>query len=107
MESTWQPPADDGGSPVTSYLVERRDISRSAWLRVNEVPADTNTCTVPKLVEGNKYLVRVSAINDIDQGPSTEIKEPIIAKCPHGEWLLSLCLAILLYSSLRYMWHLL
>lgn len=66
-------------------MVERRDANRNAWIRVSEVPADTLTCTATKLVEGNQYYIRVSAINDIDQGPSTELTEPVTAKCPYGK----------------------
>ena len=85
VEIKWQPPADDGGSPVTSYLVERRDANRNAWIRVNEVPADTLTAVAKKLVEGNQYYLRVSAINEIDQGPAAELSEPVTAKCAFGE----------------------
>lgn len=85
-EVSWDAPEDDGGVPVTSYLVERKDISRTSWIRVNEVNAGTMTCTARQLVEGNKYLLRVSAINDIGQGPCTEIVEPVTAKCPFGKF---------------------
>ena len=82
---SWSPPQDDGGTPVTSYIVERKDVTRSSWIRVNEVSRDTLTCRAPKLVEGNEYIFRVSAVNDIDQGPATETTEALTAKCPFGK----------------------
>lgn len=84
-EVSWSPPEDDGGVPVLSYLVERKDISRSSWIRVNEVTAETFSCVARQLVEGNQYLLRVSAVNEIDQGPAAQTLEPVTAKCPFGK----------------------
>ena len=83
-EVSWSPPEDDGGLPVSSYLIERKDVNRASWIRVNEVNADTMECTARQLVEGNQYLLRVSAINEIGQGPATTTAEPVTAKCPFG-----------------------
>ena len=33
----WDPPADDGGAPVTHYVVEKRETSRVVWSLVSEV----------------------------------------------------------------------
>ena len=81
----WSVPEDDGGVPVTSYLVERRDVNRTSWIKTNEVPANTLTSTTTKLVEGNQYLFRVAAINAVGQGPEATINEPVTAKCSFGE----------------------
>lgn len=81
---SWSPPKDDGGSPVTEYIIEKRDMKRSTWS-----PAGTTsetTFTVPKLLEGNSYKFRVRAKNE--QGPSepAETSEPVIAKHQFGKW---------------------
>lgn len=36
----WQPPEDDGGSPVLQYEVEKMDTATGKWVRVGKVPGD-------------------------------------------------------------------
>ena len=42
----WQAPDDDGGAPVTSYVIEIRESTRSVWRRVGIVNATTTTYKV-------------------------------------------------------------
>ena len=32
VKLSWQPPADDGGTPITSYLVRYMDIDTGEWV---------------------------------------------------------------------------
>ena len=88
---SWQKPEDDGGSPITGYIIEKRDAKKTSWSSAGKVKASELTFTVPKLIEGNEYYIRVSAVNDIDVGDPTETPEPTKAKSPFGKllgWLL-------------------
>ncbi len=41
---TWEPPAEDGGTPITGYHVERRMTSSARWAKVCHtvhLPTDT------------------------------------------------------------------
>ena len=40
IECSWQPPASDGGTTLTGYLVQRRDVSRPIWVKVSP-PSDS------------------------------------------------------------------
>ena len=82
---SWQPPAQDGGSPITGYWLERRTKLSTRWVRVNkDLVADT-TLNITDLVETNEYEFRVSAENKIGTGPPSAPSKPIVAKDPWGE----------------------
>lgn len=62
MVISWKPPLDDGGSAVSNYIIEKRDINRDMWTTVTSATTKT-TCKVPKLMEGRIYILRISAEN--------------------------------------------
>jgi titin len=78
---TWQPPADDGGKPVTLYIIERREANRRSWNKIG----DTTTLefSTTDLVENNQYVFRIMAQNDVGIGEPTE-SDTITAKNPFG-----------------------
>ncbi|XP_013785867.1 twitchin-like, partial [Limulus polyphemus] len=78
---SWRPPAHDGGSKITHYVVERKETSHSQWVIATSYSRDTN-CTVQGLTEGGEYLFRVMAVNENGQGLPLEGTNPIIAKNP-------------------------
>uniref|UniRef100_A0A3B3WVY4 Titin n=1 Tax=Poecilia mexicana TaxID=48701 RepID=A0A3B3WVY4_9TELE len=58
----WRAPLHDGGSPITHYIIERRETSRLAWTVVSST-CNTTCYKVTKLLEGNEYMFRVMAVN--------------------------------------------
>ena len=80
----WDPPVTDGGAPISGYVVEKKDASRTMWNRVGEVGASTFRYKATKLIEGNEYLFRVAAENAIGLGTFALIDEGAIAKLPFG-----------------------
>ena len=82
---TWDSPESDGGSPITSYVVEKRDVSRPTWLKAGNVDADCTQFKATNLFEGAEYSFRVYAVNKV--GPSkqaAELDQPCKAKMPFG-----------------------
>jgi titin len=80
----WEAPEADGGSPVTSYIIEKRDTNKTSWFTAGNVDGSTLTYKVSKLFEGSDYLFRVSAENKIGVSDPTDTKEPVTAKLPYG-----------------------
>jgi hypothetical protein len=71
VELSWQPPADDGGRPITHYRVQYKLSAAPDWLLVQRVPASTTTVTVPDLVQGESYDFRIAAISSAGVGQSS------------------------------------
>lgn len=78
----WDPPEDDGGCEVDSYILEKCETRRMVWSTYS-ANVITNYCNVTRLVEGNEYIFRVRAENKMGTGPPMESK-PVIAKTQYG-----------------------
>ena len=79
---TWQAPEDDGGKPITLYIVERREANRRSWNKVGD--STTLEFAVADLVENNQYIFRVIAQNDVGLSEPTE-SDTITAKNQFGK----------------------
>lgn len=77
----WIKPAYDGGSPVTSYVVEKREGEEQEWTVVStKGEVRTTEYVVSHLQPSVNYYFRVSAINSAGQGEPIEMTEPVQAK---------------------------
>ncbi|XP_045464090.1 uncharacterized protein LOC123673563 [Harmonia axyridis] len=75
----WSKPEKDGGSTVTSYLVEHRRVGTSHWLKSSSVQITTNELVVNGLEPGWRYQFRVRAENAVGLSDPSEISEPYSA----------------------------
>ncbi|XP_016102903.1 titin-like [Sinocyclocheilus grahami] len=88
----WLPPVYDGGSPVTNYVVLKRETSTPAWTEVSSTIA-RSTVKVTKLTKGEQYQFRVKAenrfgISDHIDSQSVTVKLPYtIPGPPSTPWL--------------------
>ena len=85
MVVCWDVPENDGGSNLTGYTVEKRDMKRAAFVKAGAVNGTTLTLKVTRLVEGNEYLFRVCAENDIGTSDWATMDEAVKAKLPFGK----------------------
>ncbi len=100
MTLSWQPPSDDGGSPVISYTIEKRE-KYGKWVKANWQPVTDTTFTIGDLIEGQEYEFRVCAENKAGPGKFSEATVPHKAKNPYGKcWILLLDLQSFFYKRL-------
>lgn len=62
-EIRWSPPETSGGTPISAYLVEVREATRTSWRRVASVEATTTTYTLRNMMADVVYYVRIVARN--------------------------------------------
>lgn len=72
VDLAWTPPLEDGGSPVTGYLIEKKD-KYGQWEKVAQVDPTQCKATVPDLIEGQVYDFRVSAVNAAGPGEPSDV----------------------------------
>jgi titin len=83
---TWNPPKDDGGSPITAYVIEKRDARRGSWVKAGKVNGDMTQFQVKDLVEKSDYWFQVMAVNKAGQSEPLETSTAYTAKSPFGQW---------------------
>lgn len=77
---TWKAPENDGGAPITGYVVEKKDPAGTKWVKVLETKGPKCEGTVPDLVEGQKYQFRVKAVNKGGQSKPSLPSDTLLAK---------------------------
>jgi len=82
---TWDRSANDGGSPIEAYVVEKRDAARNNWIAVAKINPESTRATVTKLWEGCEYLFRVAAENSVGLSDYVELDRAVSAKAPFCE----------------------
>jgi hypothetical protein len=78
---TWKAPKNDGGAPISNYIIEKFDTKKGEWQKVSSF------CRVPfyevvGLNEGSEYKFRVSAENIYGQSQPLECSKAVVAKNP-------------------------
>lgn len=74
IKMTWKEPEDNGGAPITGYIVEKCDVQTGAWRRA--ATSKTPFSAVDCLEEFKEYKFRVLAENMIgisEPGPESDV----------------------------------
>uniref|UniRef100_A0A3B4Y4U8 Titin n=1 Tax=Seriola lalandi dorsalis TaxID=1841481 RepID=A0A3B4Y4U8_SERLL len=72
----WLPPAYEGGSPITNYIIQKRETTTANWMDVSSAVARC-TMKIMKLTTGLEYQFRIRAENRY--GVSEHIDSPTVA----------------------------
>ena len=80
----WNAPYDDGGSGITSYIIEFRDTEGLRWKRAAMVDAHIRSAAIRGLKENKDYLFRVIAVNSIGPSDPLEVDFAVRAIRPAG-----------------------
>lgn len=75
VDLEWRNPDSDGGSPITKYIIEVRNVSRLTWHKSSEVEPHITVARVQGLSEGTEYYFRVIAVNAEGESPPLETTE--------------------------------
>lgn len=78
----WKKPKDDGGLPITSYVVEKQDVTTGKWLPAGFVDAGKTEADITGLEPMHKYNFRVKAVNEEGESEPLETEAAILAKNP-------------------------
>lgn len=82
----WAPPAEDGGAPITNYVIEYKPVDAFRWLKANETQTVMETTfSVTGLKEGSQLEFRVAAQNKAGVGEASEPTKRVKVEAPLGK----------------------
>lgn len=79
----WKKPQDDGGLPLSSYIVEKMDLTSGRWVPAGIVDPEKTEHALTGLEPGHKYEFRVKAVNEEGESEPLATDTAIVAKNPY------------------------
>lgn len=59
VDLKWEAPVSDGGSRITGYVIEKREVGSALWAKCNEYNVTETEYTVMHLIERGDYEFRI------------------------------------------------
>lgn len=78
----WRKPKDDGGVPITGYVIEKLDTAVGRWVPAGTCSPDKLEHEVKGLEPNHRYQFRVKAVNEEGESDPLETDSAIVAKNP-------------------------
>lgn len=82
IEFKWRSPKDDGGSPITDYILERQQIGRNSWKKLGKIGPEPKYRDTD-VDHGRKYCYHIRA--ETGQGTSEMMETDDIQAGTKGE----------------------
>lgn len=82
IDFKWRTPKDDGGSPITDYILERQQIGRNSWKKLGKIGPEPKYRDTD-VDHGRKYCYHIRA--ETDQGTSEMMETDDIQAGTKGE----------------------
>lgn len=84
MAVVWCSPDNDGGKPITGYILEKKEEHGIRWTPVTKSPIASTCLTVTGLLPNHEYQFRVKAENEIGVGDASKPSRTYTARDPVG-----------------------
>lgn len=106
MFVAWERPESDGGSPITGYIIERKERNSLLWVKGNDTSIRTTEYPCSGLIEGLEYTFRVIALNRAGPSKPSKATEFETARTPVGKFSKKLKIVIKLFylRQLKFYW---
>lgn len=73
----WNEPSDNGGSPITGYIIEKREPGSPLWHPIARIDNKTFNYTIKSLSANVTYFIRVGAENMLGIGNWRELSDSV------------------------------
>ncbi|XP_064634017.1 twitchin-like isoform X9 [Lineus longissimus] len=80
VELEWEKPKSDGGSRITGYLIEKKNLKDGEWVKASDYNTLGTNFTLTDLPEGEEFEFRVSALNAAGQSKPSPGSMPVKVK---------------------------
>ncbi len=84
VQLTWLAPENNGGSPITDYILQRSADNGISWSTFNDGSSVNTNGTITGLSNGTAYIFRVAATNTLGTGDYSEPSTSLIPKTVPG-----------------------
>ena len=81
MQLSWKVPQHNGGSEVTAYVVEASKAEQNVYDASSvRVDGKSTSCELQELEEGEKYDIRIRAVNEMGAGEVNDRLTSVVVK---------------------------